>query len=99
MTPVPDVSLVSDSKDEEVVDLEAMARVAKAQLEGDLVKAKTQNDEIVWKKQARVDCLAKKKKEDEEAAEAQWKADEATKKKVLVPPPVSVVCLPPLVGN
>ena len=32
---IPDVTLVSDSKDEEVVDLEAIARAAAAKLEKD----------------------------------------------------------------
>ena len=89
VTPVPDITLVSDSEDEEVVDLEAVSRAAKAKLEEDLAKAKTRNVEIAWKKQAQVDHLAKKKKEDKEAAEVQWNVDEAAKKKVLVPPPVS----------
>ena len=97
--PVPDITLVSDSEDKEVVDLEAMAQAAKVKLEEDLAKAKMWNDEIAQKKQAWADCLAKKKKEDEEAAEAQQKADEAAKKKVPVPTPVSVIYLPPLVGN
>ena len=36
MTPVPDVTAVSDDKDEEVVDLEAVARLVKAKLDQDL---------------------------------------------------------------
>ena len=95
---VPDVNLVSNSKDEEIVDLEAIARLAKAKLEEDLAKVKTWNDEIAWKKPEQANCLAaaKKKKDDEEVAEVKWKADEA-KKKVLVPPPVSFFCLSSLV--
>ena len=99
MTPVPDVTLVSDGEDKEVVDLEAVSRAVKAKLKEDLVKAKTWNMEIVRKKQVWADCLAKKKKEDEEVVEAQWKVDEAAKKKVPVPPLVSVVYLPSSVGN
>ena len=85
VTPVPDVTLVSDGEDEEVVNLEAVSRAVKAKLEEDLVKAKTRNEEIAWKKQVQAVCLAvaKKNKEDEEAA------DEAAKKKVPVQPPVS----------
>ena len=100
MTPVPDITLVSDSEgeDKNIVDLEAVARVAMAKLEKDLVDTKAWNKRIAWKKQERVDHL-KKKKEDEEVAEAQQKADEAAKKKVLVPPPVSVIFLLSLVRN
>ena len=47
---VPDINLVSDGEDKEVIDLEAVARAAKVKLEEDLAKAKTQNDEIAWKK-------------------------------------------------
>ena len=90
---VPDVNLVSDGKDEEVVNLEAVARVAKVKLEEDLAKAKTWNDEITQKKKAWADRLAKKKKEDEEVAEAKKKADKEARKKVPVQPPVSSVCL------
>ena len=97
--PVPDVTLVSDGEDEVVIDLEAVSRAAKAKLEEDLVQVKTQNAEIVQKKQAQADHLAKKKKEDEEVVEAQQKADEATKKKVPVPTPVSVIFLLSSVGN
>ena len=88
--PVPDVTLVSDGEDEEVVDLEAVARLAKAKLKEDFAKAKTRNEEITRKKQARADGL-KKEKEDKEVAEAQRKVDEAAKKKVPVQPPVSSV--------
>ena len=100
MMPVPDVTLVSDSegKDENIIDLEAVARVATAKLEKDLADAKVWNEKIVWKKQEQVDHL-KKKKEDEEVAEAQWKVDEAARKNVLVPPPVSVIFLLSSVGN
>ena len=100
MMPVPDVTLVSDSegKDENIIDLEAVARVAMAKLEKDLADAKVWNEKIVRKKQEQVDHL-KKKKEDEEVAEAQWKVDEAAKKNVLVPPPVSVIFLLSSVGN
>ena len=91
VTPVPDVTLVSDGEDEEIINLEAIARAAMAKLEKDLADAKVQNDEIVQKKQERVNCLAvvKKKKEDEEAAEVQRKADEEAKKKGSVHPLVS----------
>ena len=94
MTPVPDVTTMSDSKDGEVVDLEAVARLAKVELDQDLADARVQNEGIARKKQEWVDCL-RKKKEDEDAAEAQWKLDEAAKatKKVLVQPSVSLVCL------
>ena len=90
MTPVPDITTVSDGEDEEVVNLEAIARLAKAKLDQDLVDARAWNEGITWKKQEWVDRL-RKKKEDEDAAEAQWKLDEAAKaaKKLLVQPPVS----------
>ena len=80
--PVPDVTLVSDGKgeDENIVDLEAMARVATAKLEKDLADAKAWNDRIMWKKQERADCL-KKQKEDEEAVEAKKKVDEEARKR------------------
>ena len=81
MMPVPDVTQVSDGEDEEVVDLEAMARAVMAKLEKDLVEAKARNEGIIWKKQEWANCqAAAKKKEDEEVAEAQWKVDEAAKK-------------------
>ena len=80
-------------EDENIVDLEAMAK-----LEKDLVDAKAWNERIAWKKQEWADCL-KKKKEDKEVVEAQQKVDKATKRKVLVSPPVSVVYLPSSVGN
>ena len=90
--PVPDVTLVSDGKgeDENIVNLEAVARAATAKLEKDLVDAKAQNDRIAQKKQERVDCL-KKQKEDEEAAEVKKKVDEEARKKVPVQPLVSSV--------
>ena len=77
----PDMTMVSDDKDEEVVDLEAVAREATAKLEKDLAEVKARNDGIVWKKQEQANQLvaAKKRKEDE-AAEAQRKADEEAKK-------------------
>ena len=101
--PVPDVTLVSDNEgeDENVVDLEAVARAATAKLEKDLADAKVQNDRIAWKKKERADCL-RKKKEDKDAVEAKkkvdadvaevtWKVDKEARKKVLVQPPVSSV--------
>ena len=99
--PVPDVTLVSDGKDENIVDLEAVARVAMAKLEKDLADMKAWNERIAWKKQEWADCLVvvKKKKEDEEVAEAQRKVDKGTKKKVLVQPLVSFICLPSSVRN
>ena len=80
VTPVPDITVVTDGEgeDEVVVDLEAMERVATAKLEKDLVEAKTQNERIARKKQERVDRLWKQK-EDEDAKEAQQKLDEAGK--------------------
>ena len=101
MTPVPDVTLVSDGEDEDIIDLEAVAREATAKLEKDLADMKVQNEGIARKKQewANHQAAVKKKKEDEEAVEAKWKADEEAKKKVPVLPPVSCVCLPSLVGN
>ena len=89
VSPVPDVTVLTDSEGEDEVNLEAMARAAAAKLEKDLVEAKTQNERIAWKKQERVDCLWKKK-EDEDVKEAQRKLDEAAKarKKVPVEPPV-----------
>ena len=47
----PDATMVLDGKDEEIVDLEAVAREAKAKLDKDLVEAKVRNDGIAWKKQ------------------------------------------------
>ena len=88
VTPVLDVTIVSYDEDE--VDLEAVARLAKAKLDQDLADARVRNEGIAWKKQEWVDRL-RKKKEDEDAAEAQWKLDEAAKaakKKALVQPPV-----------
>ena len=98
VTPVPDVTLVSDGEgeDKNIVDLEAVARVATAKLEKDLADAKARKNRIMWKKQEWVDRL-KKKKEDEEAAGAKKKADEEARKKVLVQPPVSSV-LPVFLG-
>ena len=80
---------MSDGEDEEVVDLEAVARLVKAKLDQDLADARVWNEGIAWKKQEQADRL-RKKKEDEDAAEAQRKLDEATKarKKVPVAPPV-----------
>ena len=93
--PAPDVTMVLDGEDEEVVNLEAIARLAMAKLAEDLAKAKTQNDEIAWKKEEWANRLAaaKKKKEDKEAVEAQRNSDKEAKKKVSVPPPVSFFCL------
>ena len=92
VTPVPDVTVVSDDEDE--VDLEAVARLAKAKLDQDLADARVRNEGIAWKKQEWADRL-RKKKEDGDAAEAQRRLDEAAKaaKKVPVQPPVSSVCL------
>ena len=44
VTPAPD--MVSDGKDEEIVDLEAIAREAKVKLDKDLVEAKVWNDQL-----------------------------------------------------
>ena len=91
--PVPDVTIVTDGEGkDEVVDLEAMARVATAKLERDLAEAKTWNKRIARKKQEWADCL-RKQKEDEDVKEAQWKLDEAVKaaKKVPVQPPVRFI--------
>ena len=65
--------MVSDSEDEEVVDLEAVAREAAAKLERDLADAKAQNNGIMWKKQEQVgqQAAAKKVKKEDEVAEAQ----------------------------
>ena len=92
--PVPDVTTVSDGEDEEVVDLEAVARLVKAKLDQDLADARVWNEGIARKKQEQADRL-RKKKEDEDAVEAQRKLDEAAKaaKKFPVQPLVSSVCL------
>ena len=92
LTPVPDVTIMSDDKDE--VDLEAIARLVKAKLDQDLADARAWNEGIAWKKQEWADRL-RKKKEDEDAKEAQRKLDEAAKakKKVPVEPPVRSVCV------
>ena len=104
VTPVPDVTTMSDGEDKEVIDLEAVTRVVRARLEEDLAKAKTRNEEIVQKKKERADHLRKqkedkdaaeaKKKADADAVEVKKKADEEARKKVLVQPLVSSVCLP-----
>ena len=88
VTPVPDVTLVSGGEEEDIVDLEAVAREAMAKLEKDLADTKARNEGIMWKKQERANrqAVVKKKKEDKEVAEAKWKADEEAKKKVLVQP-------------
>ena len=47
VSPVPDVTVLTDSEGEdEVVDLEAVARVATAKLEKDLVEVKMWNKRI-----------------------------------------------------
>ena len=100
ITPVPDITVVTDSEGkDEVVDLEAVARAAAAKLERDLAEAKTRNERIAWKKQERADRLWKHK-EDEDAKEAQRKLDEAAKaaKKVPVEPPVRFI-LPDFLGS
>ena len=87
MSPVPDVTVLTDGKDE--VDLEAVARVATAKLAKDLAELKKRNERIAQKKQERADLL-RKQKEDEDTREAQRKLDEAAKarRKVPVAPPV-----------
>ena len=87
VSPVPDVTILTDGEDE--VDLEAVERVAVAQLARDLAAAKRRNEQIAQKKQERADLL-QKQKEDKDAREAQRKLDEAAKarKKVPVAPPV-----------
>ena len=92
MTPVPDVTTVSDGKDEEVIDLEAVTRAVRAKLKEDLAKAKTRNEEIAWKKKERADRL-RKNKEDEDVAEVKKADEETARKKVPVQPLVSSVCL------
>ena len=62
VTPVPDVTTVSDGEDEEVIDLEAIARLVKAKLDQDLAGARAWNEGIVQKKQERADRLRKKKR-------------------------------------
>ena len=49
--PVPDADMVSDGEDEQVVNLEAVAREAKEKLKKDLADTKAWNDEIMQKKQ------------------------------------------------
>ena len=85
MSPVPDVTVLTDGEDED--DLEAVARVAAAKLVKDLVELKKWNEQIAQKKQERADLL-RKQKEDADAREAQRKLDEAAKarEKVLVAP-------------
>ena len=51
MMPVPDADMVSDGEDEQVVNLEAVAREAKEKLKKDLADTKAWNDEIMQKKQ------------------------------------------------
>ena len=93
-TSVPDVTIISDGEDEEVIDLEVVVRLVKEKLDQDLADARAQNKGIAWKKQEWADHL-RKQKEDEDAKEAQQKLDEAAKatKRVLVQPLVSLVFL------
>ena len=88
--PVPDVTMVMDGKgeDEDVIDLEAVAKVAMAKLEKELAEVKARNERITQKKQEWADQL-KKKKEEDDAAEVKQKAA----KKVPVQPLVSLFCL------
>ena len=99
VSPVPDVTVLTDGEGEDEVDLEAVARAAAAKLEKDLAEAKMRNERITQKKQERADRL-QKKKEDEDAKEAQRKLDEAAKaaKKVPVEPPVRFI-LPDFLGS
>ena len=92
VSPVPDVTVLTDGEDED--DLEAVARVAAAKLAKDLVELKKRNKRIAQKKQERADLL-RKQKEDADTREAQRKLDEAAKarKKVPVAPPVRSTCL------
>ena len=94
VTPVPDITIVTDGEgeDEVIIDLEAVARAATAKLEKDLAEAKTRNERIAQKKQEWADHL-QKQKEDKDVKEAQRKLDEAAKaaKKVLVQPPVRFI--------
>ena len=92
VSPVPDVTVLTDGEDE--VDLEAVARVAAAKLAKDLAELKKRNERIAQKKQERADLL-RKQQEDVDAREAQQKLDEAAKarKKVPVVPPVRSTCL------
>ena len=77
--PVPDITVVMDGEGEdEVVDLEAVARAATAKLERDLAGAKMRNERIARKKQEQADCL-RKQKEDEDTKEAQQRLVEAVK--------------------
>ena len=94
MTGVQTCALPIYSEDKEVVDLEAITRLAKEKLDQDLADARAWNEGIAQKKQERADCL-RKQKEDEDVKEAQQKLDEATKatKRVPVQPPVSLVFL------
>ena len=41
VTPIPDITMVSDSKDEEVINLEAITREAAVKLERDLADVMT----------------------------------------------------------
>ena len=93
--PIPDVNMASDSKDEQVVDLEAVATEAGAKLKKDLVDVKAWNNKITWKKQEWVDQkeVERKHEEDMDAAAAKKKVDEDAKKKGLVQPPVVSTCL------
>ena len=46
--PIPDANMVSDGKDEQVVDLEAVAREAKEKLKKDLADVKVQYHTSHW---------------------------------------------------
>ena len=96
MTPIPDANIVSDSEDELVIDLEAITREAEAKLKKDLVDAKVQNDKIAWKQQEQADQrkeVERQYQEDMDKVVAKEKADEATRKKGSVQPPVVSTCL------
>ena len=81
--PVPDFDMASDGKDEQVINLVAIAREATAKLEKDLADVKMWNDEIAWKKQEWVDqkAAAKKCKEDEDAVAAKKRQMRMPRKK------------------
>ena len=90
MMPVPDANMVSDSRDKQVVNLEAVVKEVQAMLAQELVEVKRQNEEIIQKRKEQDNqkatvvekkCLQEADVE-KRRLEAQKEADEeATKRK------------------
>ena len=87
--------MVSDGEDKQIVDLDAIAREAQVKLEKDLADTKAWNDKIAQKKQQHADQKKEVERQHQEDVDkkvarlvVKEKADEATKKKGSVQPPV-----------